>query len=134
MEYEITDPRGARLDKGEIRLNAFGSAWGELELSESIPLGSYHINFWDKGRKNRIGSAVLFRLEEYKLPEFKVSIQTPEENGRKKVFLSGQTVEVEIGADYFFGGPVINAEAEIMRLPENLPALLATDTGFPLVL
>ncbi len=113
VEYEITDPRGAKLEKGETRLNSFGSAWGNLELSESIPLGSYRITFWSKGRKKHLGSAIMFRLEEYKLPEFKVNIQTPEENGRQKVFLSGQIVEVEIGADYFFGGPVINAEAEV---------------------
>ncbi|MCA9483373.1 MAG: alpha-2-macroglobulin [Nitrospina sp.] len=112
--YEITDPRGTKLKSGDTRLNAFGSAWGDLELSENIPLGPYTINFWTQDRKKHIGSATLFRLEEYKLPEFKVHIKTPEENGRRKVFLSGQTVEVEIGAEYYFGGPVNNAEVEVL--------------------
>ena len=78
LEYEITDPRGSKLKKGKLRLNEFGSGWDSLELSEKIPLGEYRVTFWTKGRKKHIGNAALFRLEEYKLPEFKVSVQTPE--------------------------------------------------------
>jgi hypothetical protein len=98
----------------KVTLNAFGSAWGELELTEAMPLGEYQIQFWDEGRKNGIGNATLFRLEEYKLPEFKVSVQTPEEDGKKKAFRVGETVEVAIQADYYFGGPVANASVEVL--------------------
>src|SRR5205823_13276702 len=68
----------------------------------------------DEGKKHHIGSATLFRLEEYKLPEFKVTIQTPEENGRKKAFRVGDKVEVNIQSDYYFGGAVANASVEIL--------------------
>ena len=70
--------------------------------------------FWDAGRRNHIGQATLFRLEEYKLPEFQVSVQTPEESGRKKAFRLGDQVEVNVQADYYFGGPVANATVEIL--------------------
>src|SRR5205085_4305800 len=73
-----------------------------------------NIQFWDEGRHNGIGSAVLFRLEEYKLPEFKVAVKTPEENGQKKAFRLGEKVEVNIQADYYFGGPVTNAAVEVV--------------------
>ncbi|HMB26557.1 MAG TPA: MG2 domain-containing protein, partial [Blastocatellia bacterium] len=89
VEFEIYDPRGAKVKEGKAELNAFGSAWGSLEMTESMPLGEYRISFMDAGRKNYIGQATLFRLEEYKLPEFQVSVQTPEENGRKKTFRLG---------------------------------------------
>jgi hypothetical protein len=56
-------------------LNGFGSYWGSLELGEQLPLGEYNIQFWDSGRHNNIGAAKLFRLEEYKLPEFKVEVK-----------------------------------------------------------
>ncbi len=88
-----------------------------------MPLGEYRITFWDEGRKNAIGGATLFRLEEYKLPEFKVSVNTPEETGpgaapatahRKKTFRPGDTVEVAIQADYYFGGPVPDANVEVL--------------------
>src|SRR6266542_2509591 len=114
MVFDIYDPRGARVKEGKAELNAFGSAWGSLELTESMPLGEYRIDFWDAGRKNYIRAARLFRLEEYKLPEFQVSVQTQEENGRKKAFRLGDKVEVNVQSDYYFGGPVANATVEIL--------------------
>ncbi len=114
VEFEITDPRGAKVKADKATLNAFGSAWGALELTEAMPLGEYQIQFWDEGRKNSIGGATLFRLEEYKLPEFKVAVQTPEEDGKRKAFRLGETVEVTVQADYYFGGPVANASVEVL--------------------
>ena len=102
------------MKKQKVTLNAFGSAWGSLELTEAMPLGEYNIQFWDEGRGNWIGSSQMFRLEEYKLPEFKVSIETPEENGKKKVFRLGETVDVTLKVDYYFGAPVGDAEVEVL--------------------
>jgi alpha-2-macroglobulin len=122
VEYEITDPRGTMVKTGEAKLNQFGSAWGSLELTAQMPLGEYQVAFWNQGHKQPIGNAVLFRLEEYKLPEFKVTVQTPDETNsiipgaapRKKAFRLGETVEVSVQADYYFGGPVANAEVEVL--------------------
>ena len=114
IEYQITDPRGTKLTEGKASLNGFGSYWGSLELGEQLPLGEYNIQFWDSGRHNNIGSAKLFRLEEYKLPEFKVEVKTPEQDGKKKAFRLGEQVEVNIQADYYFGGPVSNASVEVV--------------------
>jgi uncharacterized protein YfaS (alpha-2-macroglobulin family) len=125
IEFEITDPRGAKVKADKTKLNTFGSAWGSLELTEAMPLGEYQIQFWSEGRKQHIGNAQLFRLEEYKLPEFKVTVQTPEdrsaggppapgEPARKKAFRLGETVEVSVQADYYFGGAVANASVEVL--------------------
>ena len=114
VEYQINDPRGTKVKEGTATLNAFGSAWGSVELSEEWPLGEYQVQFWDQGRHNSIGFARLFRLEEYKLPEFKVAVKTPEQDGKKKAFRTGEKVEVEIQADYYFGGPVSNASVEVV--------------------
>ncbi len=114
VEYQITDPRGAKVSEGKATLNDFGSAWGSVELTEQLPLGEYNIQFWDAGRANGIGNAKLFRLEEYKLPEFKVAVKTPEQDGKKKAFRLGEQVEVDIQADYYFGGPVSNASVEVV--------------------
>jgi uncharacterized protein YfaS (alpha-2-macroglobulin family) len=114
VEYQINDPRGTKVSEGKATLNSFGSAWGSLELGEQLPLGEYNVQFWDNGRHNSIGSAKLFRLEEYKLPEFKVAVKTPEENGKKKSFRLGEKVEVNIQADYYFGGPVSSAAVEVV--------------------
>ncbi|MCM3870411.1 MAG: MG2 domain-containing protein [Pyrinomonadaceae bacterium] len=114
VEYEIHDPRGTKVSEGKATLNSFGSAWGSLDLTEQLPLGQYNVQFWDQGRRTGIGSATLFRLEEYKLPEFKVTVKTPEEDGKKKAFRLGEKVDVNIQADYYFGGPVSNASVEVV--------------------
>ncbi|HET6973798.1 MAG TPA: alpha-2-macroglobulin family protein [Pyrinomonadaceae bacterium] len=114
IEYVISDPRGSKVASGKATLNAFGSSWGSLELGEQLPLGEYSITFSDAESKQQIGSARLFRLEEYKLPEFKVAVKTPEQEGKKKAFRVGEKVEVEIQADYYFGGPVSNASVEVV--------------------
>ena len=114
IEYQISDPRGTKVTDGKATLNSFGSAWGSLELGEQLPLGQYQIQFWDQHKANHIGIATLFRLEEYKLPEFKVEIKTPEQDGKKKAFRVGEQVQVDIQADYYFGGPVINASVEVV--------------------
>jgi alpha-2-macroglobulin len=114
IEFEITDPRGTKVKDGKAELNAFGSAFGSVDLTETLPLGQYQVHFWDAGRRNPIGSAVLFRLEEYKLPEFKVSVTTPDEDGKKTAFRLGEKVEVNVQADYYFGGAVSNATVEVL--------------------
>jgi uncharacterized protein YfaS (alpha-2-macroglobulin family) len=114
VEYQINDPKGTKVTEGKSTLNSFGSSWGSLELGEQLPLGEYTIQFWDNGRKENIGAAKLFRLEEYKLPEFKVEVKTPEQDGKKKAFRLGEKVEVEIQADYYFGGPVSNASVDVL--------------------
>lgn len=114
LEYQINDPRGTKVAEGKATLNDFGSAWSSFELGEQLPLGAYNVQFWDQGRQNGIGSATLFRLEEYKLPEFKVAVKTPEVDGKKKAFRLGEKVDVNIQADYYFGGPVNNASVEVV--------------------
>lgn len=115
VQYEITDPKGAKVGEGKAKLNAFGGFWGSLSLKESMPLGEYRIAFYeDNGSRNGIGGATLFRLEEYKLPEFKVAVKTPETDGRKRAFKLGEKVEVNVEANYYFGGAVANANVEVV--------------------
>ena len=113
INYEINDPRGTKISEGKVTLNAFGSAWGSLELGEQLPLGQYQITFKNQAQ-SYLGNAALFRLEEYKLPEFKVAVKTPEQDGKKKAFRVGESVEVDIQAEYYFGGPVSNASVEVV--------------------
>lgn len=115
VKYTISDPRGSEVESGTLTLNAFGSIWGEIELDDTQPLGEYRIVLHtDNPRAESLGNQTLFRLEEYKLPEFKVAISTPEENGTKKAFRLGETVEINIQANYYFGGPVANANVEVI--------------------
>jgi hypothetical protein len=99
IEYEIHDPRGTLVKRGKAELNPFGSAWGSLELTERMPLGEYRISFpviFPIIGNIHTNNPTLFRLEEYKLPEFQVSVRTPEENGLKKSVQLGDRIEVKV--------------------------------------
>ncbi len=113
IRWHILDPQQTKVASGSATLNDFGSMWDELSLTEKNPLGLYVIVFTDE-QTNTLGSATLFRLEEYKLPEFKVSVTTPEKDGRPQIFRLGDTVTAKIRADYYFGGPVANAEVKVI--------------------
>ncbi|HYO75893.1 MAG TPA: MG2 domain-containing protein, partial [Thermoanaerobaculia bacterium] len=106
VEYTITDPRGEKVANGVAKLNAYGSFWSELALTPEMALGEYTITFMN-GQQHR-GQAQLFRLEEYKLPEFTVSVSTPD----GKQYRLGETIEATIDASYYFGGPVAGATVE----------------------
>ncbi|HXV77302.1 MAG TPA: MG2 domain-containing protein [Candidatus Polarisedimenticolaceae bacterium] len=112
LHYEIVDPRGTELARGTLELNAFGTAWAELAMVRTATLGEYRIDFREQEESGSIGSAALFRLEEYKLPEFEVSVETPTADGRRLAFRVGDTVEADVAARYYFGGPVAGAEVE----------------------
>src|SRR5688572_17899277 len=109
LHYEINGPRGDKVVEGTATLNAFGSFWAELPLTPAMALGPYTISLRPASQKTELaGQAQLFRLEEYKLPEFQVSVSTPE----GKQYRLGETIEAEIHAEYYFGGPVANATVE----------------------
>jgi uncharacterized protein YfaS (alpha-2-macroglobulin family) len=114
VEYDITSPRGEKVASGKAQLNEFGSFWSELALTPAMALGAYNINF--RIGDQHMGSAQLFRLEEYKLPEFVVTVATPE--GTQ--YRLGDTIEATIDASYYFGGPVANAEVEAVVYQEPL--------------
>ncbi len=114
LNYEIFDPRGNKVTEGSPILNEFGSAWAELELEENAPLGIYTIRF-EKIDGSSVGGAQLFRVEEYKLPEYKVTVEpAAAEDGSPTLYRLGDRVEVKIAADYYFGGPVANATVQVV--------------------
>jgi len=90
VEYQIND-RAAKGNEGKSDPHAF-AAPGLARPRRQLPLGEYNIQFWDDGRRNGI-AAPNFPPREYKLPEFKVTVQTPEENGKKKSFRLGEKVK-----------------------------------------
>jgi uncharacterized protein YfaS (alpha-2-macroglobulin family) len=116
LGYRIVDPRGQELRQGELALSAFGSVFDELELGAALPLGEYQIQFFDGApQKSRgLGGATLFRLEEYKLPEFQVGVSLPEEQGKKRIFRLGDRIEADVEAHYYFGGAVAQASVEVI--------------------
>ena len=115
ITYHIDDPRGSTVQEGRVTVNAFGAFWDDLTLTPDMTLGVYNITFQRDSDKMWLGSAALFRLEEYKLPEFKVSITLGDtEVTSPGAYQMGDTVIGTVQADYYFGGPVPNADVELI--------------------
>jgi alpha-2-macroglobulin len=114
IDWEIRDPQGSALKSGTSTLDAFGAAWGTLETTAQMTLGEYQVVFQRKAKNQHLGQATLFRLEEYELPEYEVSVKPPlDAAGRPKLFRLGDRVEIEIESTYYHGAPVAGAAVEV---------------------
>lgn len=88
----------------DLSLSEFGSFAGQLTLDAETTLGYYTIEVRQAGTGNTIGS-VTFTVAEYRKPEFQVQARASEKN-----VLSGQSVAIQIAADYYSGGAVGGAD------------------------
>ncbi|ANM32447.1 hypothetical protein ABI59_23105 [Acidobacteria bacterium Mor1] len=132
LHWEIFDPRGTKVAEGDSTLNDFGSFWSSLEVTEEMPLGEYQLRFTTADKKRNIGNARLFRLEEYKLPEFKVTVEPPvDDEGKPRSMRMGETVEASVTAEYYFGGPVAEASVEVLVYQKPLWIYMPQPRKYP---
>jgi uncharacterized protein YfaS (alpha-2-macroglobulin family) len=111
----ITDPQGNQVREETLRLSDFGSASGELALDASMPLGEYGVQLRLGGSGGEwIGAATLFRLEEYKLPEFEVTVSPASDDGVPRTYRAGDEVEATISAQAYAGGAIAGAKVEVV--------------------
>ncbi|MCK5178421.1 MAG: tetratricopeptide repeat protein, partial [Candidatus Omnitrophica bacterium] len=121
VKVRITDARGNKVYEKAYVLNEFGTFHDKFTLDEKATLGQYNLNIYTEDLKEHLGSATLFRLEEYKLPEFLVNMKPkPKEDG-SSAYRLGDVIDVELDAQYYFGGAVAEAEVEylIYQKPYN---------------
>jgi len=109
---EIHDPRGQKLYSKALKANEYGAVTDTITLDEDAALGGYRINvmerpyvdpFTRKRDKVRHLGGTHFRVEEYKKPEFEVTVEAP-----KDPATLGDTFEATVKAKYYFGAPVTN--------------------------
>ncbi|WP_197528931.1 alpha-2-macroglobulin family protein [Aeoliella mucimassa] len=94
FQLEMHNPRGERVVNKQVTANAFGGIAGEFELETGATLGQYRFQLVNYGGGT-------FRVEEYKKPEFEVTVDAPSEP-----LALGDTFEATIAAKYYFGEPV----------------------------
>ena len=116
VKVNLYDPRGNSIKETFPVLNQFGSFHDSITLDEKAPLGAYRLDIRTVDNRNQLSSATIFRLEEYKLPEFQVSIQPAPKDGEGAISTCklGDTIAIELDAQYYFGGPVALAEVEFL--------------------
>lgn len=115
VAVEVRDPQGEVVDRRELHTGAEGSASGDLRLPDDTALGLYRIRMTVDGRPVDAGQGARFRIEEYRKPEYEVTVAAGRPDCRV-----GESVEARITARYYFGEPVAGARvvARVFRSPQ----------------
>src|SRR6185503_21362951 len=99
----VEDPNSGRVLSKSLTLSPRGTFSGEVDIAAGAPLGSYRI----VARAGSSETSGEFEVQEYKKPEYKVTVTTP-----KKFAQAGEKVKFSIEARYFFGEPVKQADVQ----------------------
>ena len=111
VRVEISDPKRNKIFNEVLEADEFGAVAAKITVGEEPPLGAYSVRYYH-GRR-RIGTHQ-FRIEEYKLPEFEVSVDGGDDQKR-----AGDPIEATIHGEYYFGGGVPGAKVayRVFRKP-----------------
>ncbi|TWT63287.1 alpha-2-macroglobulin family protein [Rubinisphaera italica] len=100
FRVEIVNPRGEKVLEKTYTADEYGGFDDELELPDDATLGSYSINI-PRDNTSNVGGGNSFRVEEYKKPEYEVTVDAPDEP-----IQLGEKVTATVKAKYYFGAPV----------------------------
>jgi hypothetical protein len=106
MQLSVTDSQGKEILTDDVSLNENGTVNGEIQLDENAALGSYSIQLeYDDGQHPPYSVYGDFQVAAYRKPEFLVTVETDQPE-----YVNGDKVKVTAAAEFYFGGPVSNAE------------------------
>jgi alpha-2-macroglobulin len=97
----LNDPKGEKVWDRQFTADDYGGFHGEYELKDEATLGVYHLRLANQPPHGG-GS---FRVEEYKKPEFEVTVEAPDEP-----VMLGEKITTKVVAKYYFGAPVVDAK------------------------
>ncbi|HZG53073.1 MAG TPA: MG2 domain-containing protein [Pyrinomonadaceae bacterium] len=124
VTVSVEDTSGGKLFEREVMLSSRGTFSGEVDIPEDAPLGTYNI----KALTAEGGTASgYFDVQEYKKPEFKVAVSTPQ-----RFAPTGSEVKFNVSARYFFGAPVTRAEVKYYIYRERYYPDFADPEGDPI--
>ncbi|MCD8481888.1 MAG: MG2 domain-containing protein [Verrucomicrobia bacterium] len=133
VSFEILDPQGQLVQRGNLQLNEFGSGHDEYRIPLNAPLGMYSIRFEENSKAGATVPVIMFRVEEFRLPEFTVEIHIGAETssgfGTIPVLRSGEAIEGQIEVAYYFGGPVADASIELTLIEQSAFISASPRTG-----
>ncbi len=107
FRLQVSDPQGKRHLEAPLVSNDFGTAHTELTLPKDAGLGSWSV-YIDADEDSFRQQGQSFRVEEYKPPEYLVSVEPV---GSPK---PGEKVKVRVKASYYSGGAVANAQGRAL--------------------
>jgi uncharacterized protein YfaS (alpha-2-macroglobulin family) len=114
----INDSQGKELSSAAVKLNEFGTFSGSLMLPKDGGTGYYSMQLMQGTDKNNFRGFITssqFLVAEFVRPEFQVTVSTPQPD-----YVSGDTIQANFGATFYFGGAVQNAKVDwsVLSLPQ----------------
>lgn len=107
ITLSLLDPQGNEVGQQTLKSDSYGRVAGEFKLEEAAGLGIYQVMV--KGESNGfLQSNLAVRVEEYRKPEFEVTVDAPTDGVRL-----GETIQARVSAKYYFGSPVTDAEVTV---------------------
>ncbi|MHC5036940.1 MAG: alpha-2-macroglobulin family protein [Planctomycetota bacterium] len=115
VQVDIRDTKGKKIFDEVLKTNEFGGVNGKVKLGAEPPLGVYRIRVKVPGqRRVSLARGSQFRVEEYKKPEYEVTIST-----EKPQVKLGSAFRAKINARYYFGAPVTDADVTFRVFRKN---------------
>ena len=110
---KLKDSRGNDVETLTLVPDAYGMVRGQYILGAEPSLGTYRIRLivGDDSEPSNSPTATFsqsLKVEEYVKPEYKVEVSTSEPH-----VISGDSFNVVVDANYFFGQPVVNADVQV---------------------
>jgi uncharacterized protein YfaS (alpha-2-macroglobulin family) len=112
----ITNDKGEEVYKEELSLGEFGTFNAKFKLADEAGTGYYNIRAFvgapglPSGYETNLG----FSVAEYRKPEFLVNVTSEEAE-----VVQGATIHFNVNSQFFFGGPVSNADVNWTLLSAN---------------
>mgnify|MGYP001362368019 CR=1 FL=1 len=104
FNISVKSNRNKEVYSGSLTTNEFGTLSGSFKLDEDADIGNYGIVLEREGAQFYCP----FSVEEYKKPEFYVTVKTGKEHYAGKDVIKGT-----VNADYYFGSPVLNGKVTL---------------------
>ncbi|NNJ27743.1 alpha-2-macroglobulin family protein [Alienimonas chondri] len=102
LKVVVNDPRGEELLSKVVEADEAGAFVVSLELGDEATLGRYSMRVGEATNFDVTQQSPLaFRVEEYRKPEFEVTVDAPD-----KPIVLGEEFTATVRAEYLFGGPV----------------------------
>ena len=103
-DVTVTDSRGKAIWSRSVPLSDYGTFSAEVPIDPGAPLGTYFVRALAEVTSDRVSTSAMFRVEEYRPPQFKVDVTTPSAE-----VISGQPLQGRVLARYLFGGAMPGA-------------------------
>lgn len=104
MRVRLVSPAGQDVVAKDLVTTAFGTFSTRFDLGKEIPLGTWEVVASGSAGGGPVQYRGTFRVEEYRAPQFRVDVTTPQRS-----VVAGEPLPASVLARYLFGAPMADA-------------------------